>query len=626
MPFILAICFILLVFLAVFFFKNRNLTHLVARCQAEIASSKQQAEQARKQCEAETIRTRSETERSVAEAQKLIDQQLAEMKVESERVRQHYETESRKATEAMQGKLAKALRDVEELRKYASLLDAEAEVRHMLEEAMAEANKLRDQAQVLLEQARNAAEGERLRATEEVRIIYEQADARLNQATRDAGRIVAEAEKKAMETAGEAYDALRDKQLLERAAAAMRNIIEGYGDRYIISTHSLLDDLAVEFGYTSAGESLKSARAQSRRMVEQGEAASCEYVETNRRETAVRFVIDAFNGRVDGILSRVKRDNFGVLEQEIRDSYSLVNLNGQAFRDARILPSYLDARLTELKWAVVVQELVRRQLEEQRDLKARIRDEEKAHKEQEEQMRRAIREEELRKKALEEKERELVEARLAFERAAAEDKANWEQKIADMQLDNEGLRQDLAAATEKKLTIAQQTKKGRVYVISNVGAFGEGVYKIGQTRRPNAQERIDELGDASVPFDFDVHAWIESENAPALEHKIQKRFLPMQINKINSRKEFFRVSLKQIREEVDKLRQEDGFMVTHWTDTATATQYRESLDIESDPKKMEKWLKRQEALADRELRLDTLRLPPLEIEKSVIMETTQTDQ
>ena len=241
-------------------------------------------------------------------------------------------------------------------------------------------------------------------------------------------------------------------------------------------------------------------------------------------------------------------------------------------------------------------------------------------------MRRAIREEELRKKALEEKERELVEARLAFERAAAEDKAKWEQKIADMQLDNEGLRQDLAAATEKKLTIAQQTKKGRVYVISNVGAFGEGVYKIGQTRRPNAQERIDELGDASVPFDFDVHAWIESENAPALEHKIQKRFLPMQINKINSRKEFFRVSLKQIREEVDKLRQEDGFMVTHWTDTATATQYRESLDIESDPKKMEKWLKRQEALADRELRLDTLRLPPLEIEKSVIMETTQTDQ
>ncbi len=69
----------------------------------------------------------------------------------------------------------------------------------------------------------------------------------------------------------------------------------------------------------------------------------------------------------------------------------------------------------------------------------------------------------------------------------------------------EGLRNDLAVATEKKLTIAQQTKKGHVYIISNVGAFGEGIYKIGQTRRA-PQVRVDELGDASVPFGFDVHA------------------------------------------------------------------------------------------------------------------------
>ena len=82
----------------------------------------------------------------------------------------------------------------------------------------------------------------------------------------------------------------------------MRNVIEGYGDRYIIPTHSVLDDLAIEFGYDAAGQALKSAREQSRRMVEQGEAAACDYVEANRREIAIRFVIDAFNGRVDGIL------------------------------------------------------------------------------------------------------------------------------------------------------------------------------------------------------------------------------------------------------------------------------------------------------------------------------------
>ena len=602
MPAILTILILgLLAALIVFIYRTRELTRLVAQQQEGIAVAKQQ-------CEAEIIRIRNEAAQGVTEAQKLIDQQVAEIGAETERVRQHYEDEARKVMDASQEQLTKALKDAEQLKKYAPLLNAEEEVRRVLADAVTEATALRGQAQALLEQAHTAAESERLRATERAKAIYEQADARLNQATRDAGRIVADAEKRAKEIAGEAHDALRDKQLLERAAEAMRNVIEGYGDRYIIPTHSLLDDLAVEFGYTSAGESLKSARAQSRRMVEQGEAATCEYAEANRRETAIHFVIDAFNGRVDAILSRIRRDNYGVLEQEIRDAFSLVNLNGKAFRDARILPAYLDARLAELKWAVVVQELARKQLEEQRDLKARLRDEEKARKEREEQMRQAAKEEELKKKALEEKERELADARLAYERAAAEDKAKWEQKIAGMQLANEGLRQDLAAATEKKLTIAQQTKKGHVYIISNVGAFGEGIFKIGQTRRPNAQERIDELGDASVPFEFDVHAWIESENAPALEHKLQKCFLAMQLNKINSRKEFFRVSLKQIREEVDRLKQGEEFTVTHWTDMAAATQYRESLDIESDPQKLEKWLKRQQALADRELRLDTLRL------------------
>lgn len=580
----------LLITLAVFFFKNKKLTAQVAQCAAEAS------------------RLRNETEQSIYEAQKLLDQQVADLRAESDRVRQHFETEARKIAEESQTQLAKAVSEVEALRKYIPLLDAEIDVRHTLEAAIAEANALRTQAQTLLTQARNAAESERLKATERATAIYEQADARLNQATRDAGRIVENAEQRAKEIAGEAYDALRDKQILERAADAMRNIIEGYGDRYIIPTHSILDELAAEFGYTSAGESLKSAREQSRRMAEQGQAATCSYVESNRRETAIRFVIDAFNGRVDAILTRIKRDNYGQLEQEIRDAYNLVNLNGAAFRDARILDAYLNSRLAELKWAVVVQELARKQLEEQRDIKARMRDEEKARREYEQKMREAAKEEELKKKALEEKERELAEIRHALEHAAAQDKAKLEQQITAMQQTNDGLRQDLAAATEKKLTIAQQTKMGTVYIISNIGAFGDGIYKIGQTRRQDPQERIDELGDASVPFDFDVHAWIKSDNAPVLERKLQKRFLAMQLNKVNSRKEFFKVTLTDIRKEVDKLSQEEPLTITHWTESAAATHYRESLDIGSNPEKLAIWLKRQEALADRELRLDRLRL------------------
>ena len=93
-------------------------------------------------------------------------------------------------------------------------------------------------------------------------------------------------------------------------------------------------------------------------------------------------------------------------------------------------------------------------------------------------------------------------------------------------------------------------KAGYVYIISNIGAFGENVYKIGMTRRLDPQERIDELGDASVPFNFDVHAMIFSDDAPALEAALHRAFADRKLNMVNQRREFFRVSLDEIKEVV----------------------------------------------------------------------------
>jgi hypothetical protein len=566
---------------------------LKERAQQAVAAAKEEVEAARQQRDEENAKARSETEAAVANAQSAYEKKIVELDAQSERIREHYEREAQKLVDAANFRLA----ELEPLRAYAPLKDAEAEVQKTLADALIEASALQQEAQTLLSQTREAALAERLQAQQRVKEIREQADALLNQATRDAGRIVAEAEKRAEQMAGDAYVALRDKQLLEQAAAAMRNVIEGYGDRYIVPTHSLLDDLAIEFGYDAAGEALKSAREQSRRMVEQGEAATCDYVEANRREIAIRFAIDAFNGRVDGILSRSRHDNYGTLEQEIRDAFSLVNLNGHAFRNARVLRAYLDARLSELKWAVVVQELARKQREEQRYLKDRLRDEEKARKEYEEKLRQAAKEEELKRKAVEEAEKK-------FAGATAEQKAHYEQEL-------QKLRQDLADATQRALTIAQQTKKGHVYIISNIGSFGEGVYKIGQTRRPDPQDRVDELSVASVPFEFDIHALIESENAPVLEHKIHKQLLSRQVNKMNSRKEFFRVGLTDIHQEIEKLKEGEDFTVKVWTEKAVATEYMDSLDIENDVQKKDAWLKRQLALSARQLQLDTLQFPVL---------------
>jgi hypothetical protein len=368
------------------------------------------------------------------------------------------------------------------------------------------------------------------------------------------------AEKRAETVAGDAYVALRDKQVLEEAVKALWNVINGYGDRYIVPSRSLLDETASEFGHTHAGAALASARDQTRRMIEGGLAAECNYAEEDRRERAKRFVTDAFNGRVDAILTRVKHDNYGTLEQEIRDAFSLVNLNGIAFRDARIVPAFLDSRLAELKWATVVEELRRKAKEEQRMIQERMREEEKVRREQERAIKQAQEKEEAIRHSLE-------KARLEQERATEQERARYDAQITALK----ELLEKAGAEKERELSRAQLTRAGNVYIISNLGSFGEDVLKIGMTRRRDPMERIWELGDASVPFDFDVHAMIYSEDAPALELYLHEQLEHLRINKVNDRKEFFRISLQQLRDIVAA----KGVNVS-FTMEAEAREYRES--------------------------------------------------
>jgi hypothetical protein len=235
------------------------------------------------------------------------------------------------------------------LRKYSGLQQTEEEVRRTLSEALDEATALRAEVRRLLEESKEAAAQERLAALKMAREPREQAEETLIRATKDAGAILAAAERRAEQIGGDAHSALKDKRALEEALPALWNAVEGYGDRYVMPTRSLLDDLAADFGYTKAGEMLKAARDHTRRLVETGLAATSKYEEDDRRDRANRFVVDAFNGRVDAILSRTKHDNFGTLTQEIRDAFHTVNLNGLVFHEARILPEYLEARLQELK-------------------------------------------------------------------------------------------------------------------------------------------------------------------------------------------------------------------------------------------------------------------------------------
>jgi hypothetical protein len=400
-------------------------------------------------------------------------------------------------------------------------------------------------------------------------------------ATQQASSIIATAHAKAEEIAGSAYEALRNAALYENTAKAMKNVIEGYGDQYLIPAHSLLDELAEDFEHAEAGRALKQARDRVKVMITNGTAARCEYVEENRRTTAIGFVIDAFNGKVDSILSRVKSDNVGTLSQEIRDAFTLVNFQGKAFRDARITDEFLSARLEELKWGATVQQLKAKEAEEQRQIKEQIREEEKAQREIERALRDSAKEQDVLRRA-------MAKAQEQIEQATSEQRAKYELQLRDL----ETRLREAEQKNERALSMAQQTKRGYVYVISNVGSFGEHVYKIGLTRRVDPLDRVRELGDSSVPFEFDVHAMIHSEDAPALECSLHKQFVSLQVNKVNHRKEFFRVDLGQLRSMIEQL----GIRA-HWTMTAEAREYRETLAIEraikDDPAKMDAWLSRQ---------------------------------
>lgn len=492
----------------------------------------------------------------------------------------------------LEERIAALRQEIASLARYQNVRDADAmlqQLQHTMAELKASTEQaitaMRRQAEsdasITRQIAAQEADGIRKDANADARTKREKIDVQLALANQQAEQIIRDANARAEQIAGEAYVALSKANQLEESIKAMKNVIEGYGDRYLKPTYSLLDELADAYGFDEAGQQLKQARERSKLMVEHGRAATCDYVERQRKETAIRFVVDAFNGKVDSILSRTKVDNFGTLEQQIKDACALVNNNGSAFRDARIAPEYLDARLAELKWLTAVNALREQEKEEQRRIREQIREEEKARREIERALKEAAKEEETLHKAME-------KARAQVAKATEGQRAEMEAKLAELEVKL----QEAEARNQRALSMAQQTKAGHVYVISNVGSFGEDVYKVGMTRRLEPLDRVKELGDASVPFAFDVHAMIWCDDAPALEHTLHKRFVQAQVNKVNPRKEFFRLPLKELRQVV-----EEHDIDASWTMTAKAAEYRESLAIEKglkeNPAAVTDWLRHQ---------------------------------
>ncbi|MCY1285722.1 hypothetical protein D9M68_563420 [compost metagenome] len=316
---------------------------------------------------------------------------------------------------------------------------------------------------------------------------------------------------------------------------------------------------------------LDSVRERQKAMIRSGEAATGNTgweVNGSKAEgrklvnDMIKLVIRSFNNEADYCVDNVKFDNVELGEKRILKSFEACNRLGRVMT-VELSRKYLSLKIDELHLAHEFQIKKQEEKEEAKRVREELREQQKLEHEI-----RAAREKIA-------KERKHFTAALRDLQARLEKVATEEErapllaKIAEVEAGKAELDSE-----EKLIDYREQNAKaGYVYVISNVGAFGEGVYKIGMTRRLEPMDRIDELGDASVPFWFDVHAMVFSDNAPALEGKLHERFAAGRLNKVNGRKEFFRADIAEI-ESVIRANYDAAVEVTH---EAPAEQYRESL-------------------------------------------------
>lgn len=360
-------------------------------------------------------------------------------------------------------------------------------------------------------------------------------------------------------------DALNQLAEIERRHVAIKNELDKLQHRYtvdreklaslterIIKAESEVDmqevgfygiDLTVS---TSAEYKTKMIRLQDRQKYMVKEGTACDFsndILWNGSLTAgkrmvrqsVKMKLWSFNTHCDSVIAKVTYRNRELSERKIRRAFEILNANDNL---SSISYSYLQLKLEELDATFKYKE----QLEHEKELLREQREQEREE--------RKLQQEIARERAKIEKDETHINTELARLQKLLLEERNDKQRL---QYEVDGLEKKLQKLNERKEEVdfrEAHAKAGYVYVISNVGAFGQDIVKIGVTRRLEPIERINELGDASVPFRFDVHALIFSVDAYKLEKALHDRFARQRLNQVNSRKEFFRIPLEEVRQAI----------------------------------------------------------------------------
>lgn len=257
----------------------------------------------------------------------------------------------------------------------------------------------------------------------------------------------------------------------------------------------------------------------------------------------IRLTLRAFNNECDAAIANTRWNNALAMEKRILNAQAQIDKHN-ASNATFITPEFVKLKLGELH------------------LTHEYREKLKAEKDERAEAARLAREEQRLIRDMERAQDEEDHYRRMLTKAKAEAASIVGPKLDAFAEQIKLLEKDLAAAhakVERAQAMAERTKSGYVYIISNIGSFGGDVVKIGLTRRLDPLDRIRELGDASVPFVFDTHAIIYSDDAPALERSLHSEFEPTRVNAQNYRKEFFKASLDQVESAVRRLAPQASF-------------------------------------------------------------------
>lgn len=319
-------------------------------------------------------------------------------------------------------------------------------------------------------------------------------------------------------------------------------------------------------------EEIKDIREQQKKMIQDNEAIEIpdfialiddDKIAKQILNKQAKLMLKSFNLECDNLFSLLKPSNFSTILERIEKVAKSIEELSLSFK-CGFSNEYIELKFQECELQYQFKLKQQKEKEEQQAIREQMREEQQAIRDYQKAILKAERDEEIYKEAL-----ERIKKQLEF--SVAEEREKLEKKIETLELKLK----EAEESSQRAKSMAEQTKKGYVYIISNIGSFGENIYKIGMTRRLEPMDRINELNNASVPFPFEVHAVIYSENAPELEKKLHNHFSNKRVNMVNTRKEFFNVDLLEIKDTVSTLTDE----YIDFRITAIAEDYYESLRL-----------------------------------------------